>query len=270
MQLVNSLQTVKKIEKIAIIQICSVLDPEINLKKIDKFLQQAHEQGALKVFLPECFYSMSDGSSVTPFLVEKGNKHYKNIQNLAKKYGVFRIGGSAARRVGLNIVTRSYNFSPSGDDLGFYDKINLFSCALTDKIIDESMLYQKGDVSKIIEVDSIPIGLSICFDLRFPELYRKYAIAGAKIIVIPAAFTKETGRAHWHTLIRARAIENQCFVVAAAQVGQHNDSIATYGHSLVVDPWGDILIDAKSEEGVYICDIDLSRIDLIRDRVKVF
>ena len=261
--------------KVGIIQICSSLDFEKNLSKIHSFIKEAKEKGAEAVFLPECFYSMSDGRAPTPHLVEDQNEHYKNIQNLAIKHSVFLLGGSAAtldekRR----IVNRCYNFSPTGEDLGSYDKINLFSCALkrsgSTKIINEGDIYSPGSKPKLVDALGVKIGLSICFDLRFPNMFRDYALEGAQLLTIGSAFTIPSGRAHWHTLVRARAIENQCFVIAPGQWGQNNEKISTYGHSLVVDPWGDILVDLKEGEGVEVCALDLEKIQSVRDSIKVF
>ena len=261
--------------KIGIIQICSTLDFKINLSKIDSFIKEAKSKGADAVFLPECFYSMSDGSSPTPYLIEKKNEHYKNIQSLAVDNSVYILGGSAAT---LNeqgkVVNRCYNFSDTGEDLGSYDKINLFSCALkksgSTKIINESDIYTPGDQPRLIEAMGIKVGLSICFDLRFPNIYRDYVLKGASLLTIGSAFTVPSGRAHWHTLVRARAIENQCFVVAPGQWGRNNEKISTFGHSLVVDPWGEVLIDLKEGESVEVCDLDLDKIQTVRDSIKVF
>ena len=261
--------------KIGIIQICSSLDFEINLSKIRSFINEAKEKGAEAVFLPECFYSMSDGRSPTPYLVENQNDHYKNIQNLALDHSIFVLGGSAATLDEKGrVVNRCYNFSSTGEDLGSYDKINLFSCALkranSTKVINEGDIYSPGNQPKLIEALGIQIGLSICFDLRFPNMYRNYVLGGAQLLTIGSAFTVPSGKAHWHTLVRARAIENQCFVIAPAQWGRHNEKISTFGHSLVVDPWGDILVDLKEGEGVEVCALDLERIQSVRDSIKVF
>ena len=261
--------------KIGVIQLCSSLNYQENLDKIQNFIEQAKNEKVKVVFLPECFYSMSDGKKATPFLVKEDNEHFKNIKNLALKNKIFIIGGSAAT---LNsegkIVNRCYNFSPEGEDLGIYDKINLFSCALKrgedTKIINEGDLYTPGKSLKIVEAENLKIGLSICFDLRFPNMFREYVLRGANLLTIGSAFTVPSGRAHWHTLVRARAIENQCFVVAPAQWGRHNEKISTYGHSLIVDPWGEILCDAQEGESLNICELDLSKIQTVRDAIKVF
>jgi predicted amidohydrolase len=121
--------------------------------------------------------------------------------------------------------------------------------------VDEGKLYQKGAEEKIIQVKDLKIGLSICFDLRYPQMYQNYAKAGANLLTISSAFTVPTGKAHWHTLVRARAIENQCFVVASAQWGVHNEKVTTFGHSLVVDPWGEVLLDLGEGEKIQVVDL---------------
>lgn len=262
--------------KIAVLQMNSKLDFKENLSFINEKASVASQAGVKALFLPECFYSMSDGKSPTPYLVDQGNEHYENIRQVAKDHSLYVVGGSAATKNhnGKKVLNRAYNFSPSGEDIGHYDKINLFSCDIKkpdgNKAIDESDIYANGNEPKIIDIDGAKVGLGICFDLRYPEMARQYVREGAQILTFSSAFTVPTGKAHWHTLCRARAIENQCFVVAAAQWGQHNDRIQTFGHSLVIDPWGDVLVDAKEGEGLHMADLDLSRIKEIRSAVKVF
>lgn len=253
--------------KIAVLQLTSVLDCKVNLQTIRRLLKEAKEQGAVAAFLPEVFYSMSDGITPTPYLVEVGNEHYNEIRKLAIDFQMALIGGSAATRLNGNVVNRAYNFDKTGQDLGHYDKINLFACDLPNKKISEAKNYTAGSQYKMVELDSHKIGLGICFDMRFSEMGLHYRLNGAEILTYPAAFTVPTGKAHWHTLLRARAIENQCFVVAAAQWGQHNDKMQTYGHSLVIDPWGDVILDLAEGEKFGVVDLDFSRIDLIRQSV---
>lgn len=260
--------------KVAIIQLTSVLDYKINLEKIQKFIEKAKAQGATHIFLPEVFYSMSNGLKATPYLVEENNEHYENIRRLAQDNKVYLIGGSAATKVQDKVVNRTYNFTPDGTALENYDKINLFAVDLSrdqsKTVINEADVYTKGDTPKLLDLGEWKVGLGICFDVRFPELYRNYTRMGANILTAPAAFTRPTGQAHWHTLVRARAIENQAYVIASAQVGEHNERIKTFGHSLIVDPWGEILVDAKEEEGAFVCELSLERLQEIRSRMKVF
>jgi predicted amidohydrolase len=256
--------------KIGVIQMCSALDYKVNLEKIAPFLREAKEAGVEAVFLPETFYSLSDGKTPTPHLVEGENEHFQNIRNLAKDHSLYILGGSAATRVGDSIVNRNYNFDPEGKLIDFYDKRHLFSCDLGSKVVDEGDIFTPGMEEKLIEVGPLKIGLSICFDLRFPEVFLSYKLIGANMLSISSAFTVPTGRAHWHTLIRARAIENQCFVVAAAQWGQNNESVETYGHSLIVDPWGEVLADAGDGEKLIVSDIDLNRVEKAQKAIHLF
>ncbi len=259
--------------KIAAIQMRSVLDFEENLRKLRLFLKEAKENGAAAAFLPEVFYSLGDGTKASPHLVDGKDHHYKNIQNLAKDSGLYILGGSAASLKDGKVVNRSFNFSPDGNDLGEYDKMNLFAVDLSkhpsNTVIDEARIYARGSSPKLIAFEGFKLGLSICFDLRFPELFRTYSFAGAEILSISSAFTVPTGKAHWHTLVRARAIENQCYVVAAAQWGVHNEKISTYGHSLIVDPWGEVLADAGEGEKIIYAEIDREKLESVRSRLNV-
>lgn len=259
--------------KIGVIQLQSVLDPAQNLKTIRKFLLDAKNEKTQAVFLPEVFYSMSDGTKPSPYLVEGKNEHYEAIRKLALDSGLYILGGSAATLVDGKVMNRSYNFAPDGTELMLYDKMNLFAVDLSkhpsNTVIDEARIYTPGKTPKILSVGDFKIGLSICFDLRFPELFRSYSAQGANVLSISSAFTVPTGKAHWHTLVRARAIENQCYVIASAQWGQHNDKISTYGHSLIVDPWGEVLADAGEGEKIIFADLSLEKLESVRSRLNV-
>ena len=259
--------------KVGVIQLQSVLDPQVNLATIRKFLLKAKEEKAQAVFLPEVFYSISDGTKPTPYLVEANNEHFEAIRALARDSGLYILGGSAATNLDGKVLNRSYNFDPQGNDLAFYDKMNLFSCDLSkhpsNQIIDEGKVYTRGNKPQLIDVEGFKIGLSICFDLRFPELFRAYSSQGANVLSISSAFTVPTGKAHWHTLVRARAIENQCYVIASAQWGKHNEKLSTFGHSLIVDPWGEVLADAGEGETIIFGELDLERVKSVRERLDV-
>jgi predicted amidohydrolase len=259
--------------KVGIIQLQSVLDPQVNLATIKKFLVEAKNEKAKAVFLPEVFYSISDGTRPTPHLIDGNNEHFEAIRSLAKDSGLYVLGGSAATSLNGTVVNRAYNFDPQGNALAIYDKMNLFSCDLSkhpsNTIIDEAKVYTKGNLSQMIDVEGYKIGLSICFDLRFPELFRSYSSQGANVLSISSAFTVPTGKAHWHTLVRARAIENQSYVVASAQWGKHNDKLSTFGHSLIVDPWGEILADAGEGEKILFAEFSFDRLKSVRERLDV-
>ena len=259
--------------KIALIQICSQLDPSVNLAKIDQFVQTAKKQcpDLTAVFLPEVFYSMSDGTCATPYLVEMNNNHFQAIQKLVLKHQVYFLGGSVAALIHGQVVNRSLNFDPTGQLIAYYDKMHLFSIDYKQKktVLDEAEIYQAGTKLQTFDWHGFKVGLSVCFDLRFPELYRAYFKQGVNLFSVSSAFTPVTGKAHWLTLLKARAIENQSYVVACGQWGQHNDHIATWGHSCVIDPWGEVLTQCPEGEGVAICELDRAKLDEIRGRMNM-
>jgi predicted amidohydrolase len=149
-----------------------------------------------------------------------------------------------------------------------YDKIHMFDVDLVEgESYRESRTYRPGESGCVAETPWAPIGMTVCYDMRFPYLYRTLAHAGAKVLTVPSAFTRPTGRAHWHVLLRARAIETGCFVIAPAQCGEHAGGRETYGHSIIIDPWGEVLAEAGDEPGVIVADIDLARIDEVRQMV---
>lgn len=259
--------------KFAIVQITSVLDPEVNLNKINSLISDATAKGAKAIFLPEVFYSMNDGTGPSPYLVEEGNEHYKKIVSLAKSHGVYLLGGSVAYKSGDKVLNRTYNIDPKGNIIGVYDKNNLFSVSLESKkqklVLDEASVYTAGSELNITKFEEWTLGTSICFDLRFPQVFQEYFKAGCNILSVSSAFTVPTGKAHWHTLLKARAIETQSYVVASNQYGVHNEKISTYGHSLVVDPWGEIICDLGEGEKYEIFEPDLSYVQQVRNRIPL-
>lgn len=262
--------------KVGIVQLTSVLDPNQNLQKIRRFLSDAKSAGCEAVFLPEVFYSMSDGNGATPYLIDGQGEHYQAIRNLAIECGIAILGGTAATKDPNSdkVLNRSYNFSPDGADLGHYDKIHIFACDVERDgkrvVLDEGKVYSAGSEMKLIKFQEMVIGASICFDIRYPEMYREYRKMGANVLSIPAAFTVPTGEAHWETLVKARAIENQCFVIAPGQWGIHNEKIQTFGHSMIVDPWGRVLANAEEGEKLITAELDFSLIDFVRNSIMLF
>ncbi len=194
---------------------------------------------------------------------------------MAKACGVWIFVGSLALQTDDEdgrFANRSFAISPQGEVAARYDKIHMFDVDVSEQeTYRESDGYRPGKQARILETPFGCFGLSICYDIRFPYLYRALAEAGAEILLVPAAFSPVTGAAHWHTLLRARAIETGCFVIAAAQTGTHSvtrgSARKTYGHSLIISPWGEILADAGTETGITYVDIDLSEVDRARSRV---
>jgi len=165
-------------------------------------------------------------------------------------------------------ANRSVLISSAGEIVATYDKVHMFDVDLDGgESYRESKHYEPGTALNLAETPWAPIGMSICYDIRFPHLYRRLAQAGAKILTVPAAFTRPTGEAHWHVLLRARAIENGCFVLAPGQCGQHEDGRKTYGHSLAVDPWGYVIADGGEETDITLAEIDLDLVDKARGKV---
>ena len=188
----------------------------------------------------------------------------------AREHGVMLLIGSQLIREDGKIFNRSFLLDPEGEIRARYDKLHMFDIELQNgEAYRESDVIAPGDKAVVVETPLGKLGLSVCYDLRFGALYRALARAGAEIITIPAAFTQTTGKAHWHTLVRARAIETGAFVVAPNQCGHHADKRYSYGHSLIVDPWGEVLADGGAEPGVIFADIDLVRVQKARSRIPV-
>jgi predicted amidohydrolase len=189
------------------------------------------------------------------------------VREAADRHNIWvHLGSLAVRTDGEMLANRGFVIDPGGNIKARYDKLHLFDVDLpTGESWRESAVYRRGEEAVVVHGTPVGnLGLTICYDLRFPALYARLAEAGADVIAIPAAFTVPTGRAHWHVLMRARAIEAGLFIVAAAQSGHHEDGRDTFGHSLVVDPWGELLLDAEDQVGVHFADIDLKRIEEVR------
>ena len=189
---------------------------------------------------------------------------------LAAELGIWlHVGSIAVRKTEEKLANRSFLFAPDGAIAARYDKIHMFDVAVDpDNKYSESRRYDPGSKAVVTSLPWGKLGLTICYDMRFPGLYRNLAKAGADVIAVPSAFTVPTGKAHWHALLRARAIEAQCFVLAAAQVGEHESGRKTYGHSIAISPWGEVLAEADGEQtGVIFADIDLAAVTSARERI---
>jgi predicted amidohydrolase len=255
----------------AMVQMRTGLLPEPSLEQGIRLIRQAASQGADYVLTPEVSNMMQANRKALfeHLSKEEDDRSLKAYRALASELKIYlHIGSLALRASPERAVNRSFLIGPDGIVIASYDKIHMFDIDLPDgESYRESANYQPGETAVIADLPWGRIGLTICYDLRFPALYRALAESGASFLAVPSAFTRKTGEAHWHTLLRARAIENGCFVVAAAQAGMHENKRETYGHSLIVAPWGEILAEGDSEPGVFMAQIDPAKVDTARRAV---
>lgn len=251
--------------KVAAIQMTSGRNKEKNLNQAEKLITKAAKGGARFVVLPEVFNFRGKLSEAAKNAEDVPGYSTKFISELARKFKISILIGSLMEKTNGKPFNTSVLINPQGKIISKYRKMHLFDIKLKGKEILESKRNQPGISPKIAKVNNLKIGMSICYDLRFPELYRHYSKQGAEILVIPSSFTKPTGEAHWHTLIKARAVENLSYVIAPNQAGVGSGGIKTFGHSLIVDPWGRILAEGPpNKEAVIYADIDLDYLKKIR------
>ncbi len=259
--------------RVALLQLTSGIDPVEGARLLVAGLEEAAAGGAVVAFTPEMTGLLDrDRTRAAASIVgEEADVVLAAARASAARLGLWVHLGSLALRPGGDeprYVNRGFVIDDSGAVRARYDKLHLFDVDLaTGEHWRESAAYAPGAGASVVDTPAGRLGQSICYDLRFPDLYRALSDAGAEILAIPAAFTVPTGEAHWHVLMRARAIEAGCFVVAAAQTGTHADGRATYGHSLVVDPWGTVLLDMGTAPGVGFAELDLMRLHEIRSRI---
>lgn len=255
----------------ALIQTRSKLSPEENLKDISALIREAKAKGADYVQTPEMTNILAaNREQLFQTITEEANDpSLRAYRDLAAKLGiVLHLGSLAVLATPERAANRSFLIDPKGEIVARYDKIHMFDVDLAGgESYRESSNYQPGDTASLADLPWGRIGLSICYDLRFPSLYRALAESGASFLTVPSAFTRPTGEAHWHVLLRARAIENGAFVFAAAQAGTHESKRVTYGHSLIIDPWGEILAEGGTEPGVILAKIDPARVADIRAKI---
>ena len=251
----------------AAVQLNSTEDKERNLARADRLTRAAAEAGAELVVLPEKFNVLGTHDAYLAGAETLEGPTISWARGLARELGIDLVAGSIVeRREGRDkLGNTSVHVGPDGGLRGVYRKIHMFDVTVGGKEYRESASQEGGDEVVTSEAEGARLGLSVCYDLRFPELFRILAIGGARVITLPAAFTKVTGRAHWDVLIRARAIENQAFVVAADQIGSHPPDNESFGGSQIVDPWGEVLARAADEECFVMADLDLSRQDEVRE-----
>ncbi|HBK93194.1 MAG TPA: amidohydrolase [Parvularcula sp.] len=256
----------------ACVQMRSGVDRARNVEAALSLIADAAKGGANFIATPEMTTVVDrNGDRLAASLPEgEPEEELSAFSAAASGHGVWLlIGSMPVRRSGRKLLNRSYFFGPDGAVIARYDKIHMFDVSLADgESWRESRIYESGAEAVAVRSPLATIGLSICYDLRFPGLYRALAQAGAEVIAVPAAFTKQTGRAHWRTLLAARAIECGAFMIAPAQGGLHADGRETFGHSIVIAPWGDILTEARGDEpGVIFADIDVARVEAARRQI---
>lgn len=263
--------------KTALVQLSSSDDPDENLGKIQGFVAEAASAGAGFVLTPEVSNCLSTSRrhQNDVLKVESEDATLAALRAQAAELNIWLLIGSLGLKTqdaDGRFANRSILIAPDGEIQTRYDKIHMFDVQVTpEETYRESDGYRPGDRAVVADTPFGKIGLSICYDIRFPYLYRALAQAGARILTVPAAFSYVTGAAHWHSLLRARAIENGCYVLAPAQTGVHQSGNGkprkTYGHSLVVSPWGEVLLDAGTETGVFVFDMDDLAVDEARRKV---
>ena len=258
--------------KAAAVQMRSGKDPERNAADMERMVREAARQGATYVQTPEMTGAMVRDKDARQAIYTTEDKDIvvATARRLANELGIFvHIGSTGILRTDGKIANRALLVSPRGGIVASYDKIHMFDVDLDNgESWRESAAYEPGEQAVVADIGGARLGFAVCYDLRFPQLFRAEALAGAQILSVPAAFTRQTGEAHWHVLLRARAIENGAFVIAAAQGGVHEDGRETYGHSLIVDPWGRVLAEAAdAEPGVIVAEIDPAQSQAARAKI---
>jgi predicted amidohydrolase len=252
--------------RVAVCQVNSRHDRAANLDRAHELLDRAAAAGADLAVLPE-YVDYLGPAATEPAPEPVDGEFARSFAAAARRLGMWVVAGSF-HEVGPDpdhTFNTSLVFGRTGELAGVYRKIHLFDVELTGgESHRESHRVAPGSEQVVVKADGVPIGLSICYDLRFPELYRALAVAGAQVLLVPAAFTAHTGRDHWEPLLRARAIENQCYVVAAGQTGRHEPDRACHGRSMVIDPWGIVVAQVSDGVGIAVADIDLDRVRRIR------
>ena len=257
--------------RVACVQMRSGTDVAENIAAASSLIREAAAGGAELIATPEMttLLDRAPGAAWEKSTTEAADPGLTAFRSLAKELGVTLLIGSLAIRAEQGkCANRSFLIGPDGAVVSTYDKIHMFDVQLNaTNVYRESDSYAAGASAIVADLPVGRLGLTVCYDVRFPDLFRQLAIAGAKVIAVPAAFTKITGEAHWHILLRARAIETGCYIIAPAQGGKHQDGRETYGHSLIIDPWGGILAEGGTEPGVISATLDLAMVDAVRGKI---
>lgn len=256
----------------ALIQTCTSRNVDRNIAEIGQMVREATAAGANYVQTPEVTTVIETDRTRMPDVIqpEEGNRALQAYADLAGELGIWlHIGSMAVATDGPRYANRAFLFKPNGEVAARYDKIHMFDVQIgAGQTYQESKRYAPGQKAVLADLPWARLGITICYDMRFPALYRALAKSGAEIIAVPSSFTVPTGKAHWHALLRARAIESQCFILAAAQAGHHECGRDTYGHSIAISPWGEILAEADGETvGFVTAKIDLEAVADARRRV---
>lgn len=254
--------------RVALIQMASTAEVEQNLQQVELLMMQAQEAQAQLVVLPEnfAFMGVRETDKIQFAEVDGQGAIQDKISQLAKRLGLWVVAGTIPLKgLGTKVRASCLVYDDKGMRVVRYDKIHLFDVCLSEhEMYQESATIEAGNQLVVVDTPVGRIGLTVCYDLRFAELYRQLVLKGAQLFTVPSAFTETTGHAHWEVLLRARAIENLCYVLAPNQGGQHANGRHTYGHSMVVEPWGSIAAQASVRPRVVIADIDLSRLEHLR------
>ena len=257
--------------KVGLIAMRSGCDPQANLDAVLAAIDQAKRAGADYVQTPEMTNVLESRRDrlLANIVSDDNDPTLATLREVARKLSIYvHIGSLAIKASPEKAVNRSFLIDRKGDIAARYDKIHMFDVDLAGgESYRESNTYRAGELAVVADLPWGRLGLTVCYDLRFPALYRALAEAGASFFAIPSAFTKQTGEAHWHVLLRARAIENGCYVFAAAQGGRHESGRETFGHSLIIDPWGRILAEGGTEPGVVVAEIDPAEVAAARGRI---
>jgi predicted amidohydrolase len=256
--------------RLAILQTNTGIDPRLEAVHLPAQIAKAAAQGAQIIFTPEMsgLLDRDRDRAAGNVVAEADDMVLAAVRRAAADHRVWvHLGSLALKGEGGKFVNRGFLINPDGNIAARYAKIHLFDVALGTESWRESAAYHAGEEAVVAATPWGGLGLTICYDVRFPALHRALAEAGAAMLAVPAAFTRPTGQAHWHVLLRARAIETGCWVIAAAQTGEHQDGRATYGHSLVVSPWGEVMLDMDEAPGIGFADIDLAEVAAARARV---
>ncbi|MGH2955269.1 MAG: carbon-nitrogen hydrolase family protein [Solirubrobacterales bacterium] len=253
----------------AAVQINSTADKDRNLEVADRLVRAAVADGAELVALPEKWNLLGDGEALVAGAESLGGPSLAAARDWARELGVHLVAGSIAELAADSerLFNTSVLFDPDGEAAATYRKIHMFDVEVGGVVYRESAYEQPGEEIVVAEAGGLELGLTVCYDLRFPELYRILAVSGARAITVPSAFTLATGRDHWEVLLRARAIENQVFVIAPNQIGDAPPSYSSYGRSALVDPWGVVLARAPDSECFVAAELDLEAQERIRERL---